>query len=143
MKISKIFAAGFIAASCLTASACANTPGKDSMGADLTIEIRADGTTITEDYRLVCHEGQPAEGSNHPRAAASCEVLKNHGETLLALPRKDQICTEIYGGPQEATITGTLNGQQVLKQLGRKNGCEISEWKVFEPLVGPGGAQGI
>lgn len=143
MKISKLIAASLIAASCLSASACSSTPAKDSMDADLTIEIRADGTTVSETYRLVCSDGQPAEGSNHPRAAASCTVLLNHGEQLRALPRKDQICTEIYGGPQEATIAGTLNGEDVLKQLGRKNGCEISEWQTFEPLVGPGGAQGI
>ena len=143
MKFFRILTACLVVSSCLTLTACGSSPAKDSMDADLTIEIRPDGTTIGQTYRLVCLEGQPAEGTDHPRAAASCEVLLNHGEQLRALPRKDQICTEIYGGPQEATITGTFNGDPVIKQLSRTNGCEIREWNLFEPLVGPGGAEGI
>lgn len=143
MKLLKTFTTALLAASLLALSACGSTNPKDGMNADLTIDISADGTAISESYRLICAEGQPAEGTTHPRAASSCEVLKTKGEQLRALPRKDQICTEIYGGPQEATIRGTLNGEPVNKSLSRKNGCEISEWQAFVELVGPGGADGI
>jgi hypothetical protein len=38
-------------------------------------------------------------------------------------------CTMIFGGPQKATITGTLDGQPVNASFERSNGCEIARWE--------------
>jgi hypothetical protein len=38
------------------------------------------------------------------------------------------VCTQIYGGPEEAEVVGTLNGEQVNATFSRQNGCEIDRW---------------
>jgi hypothetical protein len=41
----------------------------------------------------------------------------------------DQICTEIYGGPDLATIVGTHDGDTVNTTVDRSNGCGIDDWE--------------
>jgi hypothetical protein len=53
----------------------------------------------------------------------------------LAPVRPTQPCTEIYGGPATATITGTLHGEAVDATLSRENGCEIERYERVEPLL--------
>jgi hypothetical protein len=52
----------------------------------------------------------------------------------------DQPCTEIYGGPGKATVTGTLDGAAVNATFSRSNGCEIARWEklVAAGLIPPG-----
>jgi hypothetical protein len=38
------------------------------------------------------------------------------------------MCSMIYGGPQQALVAGTLNGQSVRARFKRTNGCEIARW---------------
>lgn len=44
-------------------------------------------------------------------------------------------CTMIYGGPATAHVTGTWAGRPVNADFRRTNGCEISRWSSFEPLL--------
>jgi hypothetical protein len=39
-----------------------------------------------------------------------------------------QVCTEIYGGPDIATIVGTHDGDTVNTTVDRSNGCGIDDW---------------
>lgn len=41
---------------------------------------------------------------------------------------EDQICTEIYGGPDVANIVGTYDGESVDTSIDRTNGCGIADW---------------
>lgn len=43
-------------------------------------------------------------------------------------PPTDRVCTEQYGGPDVATITGTIDEQPVDTTVDRTNGCGISDW---------------
>ena len=45
-----------------------------------------------------------------------------------------QACTMIYGGPEVATITGTLGDAAVDVQLGRNNGCAIDRFEMASTL---------
>ena len=47
----------------------------------------------------------------------------------------DVACTEIYGGPDTATVEGTLDGEPVEAQLTRANGCEIDRFDRFNALI--------
>lgn len=38
------------------------------------------------------------------------------------------MCTQIYGGPEEAEVAGTFEGAQVQAIFSRQNGCEIDRW---------------
>ncbi|MFI5121451.1 MAG: hypothetical protein ACHQJ5_01010 [Vicinamibacteria bacterium] len=45
-------------------------------------------------------------------------------------------CTEIYGGPDVATVEGELDdGTQVRARLVRANGCEIERFDRFSELL--------
>jgi hypothetical protein len=44
-------------------------------------------------------------------------------------------CTELYGGPEEAHVTGTLEGRAVDHTVTRTDGCEIADYdKLFAAL---------
>jgi len=38
------------------------------------------------------------------------------------------MCTQIYGGPEEARVTGTFRGRSIDARFNRVNGCEIARW---------------
>jgi hypothetical protein len=50
-------------------------------------------------------------------------------------------CTQIYGGEQEALVTGRFRGKPVRAPFTRKDGCEIARWSrvrfLFPGPVGP------
>ena len=45
-------------------------------------------------------------------------------------------CTQQFGGPETATVTGTLHGDEVAARFSRENGCEISRWEKVAELLG-------
>ena len=44
-------------------------------------------------------------------------------------------CTEIYGGPDEVEVTGTVAGEPIDTAFTRANGCEIERFDVLTPLL--------
>ena len=44
-------------------------------------------------------------------------------------------CTEIYGGPDEVTVEGTIAGEEVSATLTRANGCEIERFDRLTPVL--------
>ena len=70
------------------------------------------------------------DGGSHPSPAAACDALLEHEDALKPVAG-DVPCTEIYGGPQLATIAGA----DVHATLSRTNGCEISRWDALAPVV--------
>ena len=41
----------------------------------------------------------------------------------------------IYGGPEEATIKGTIRGAEIDPSFKRTDGCEIARWEKVQPLL--------
>jgi Subtilisin inhibitor-like len=76
-------------------------------------------------------------GGSLPQAAAACSKLARMTRPFKPTP-KNQVCTDIYGGPQEALITGRLRGYSVRATFNRKNGCELGRWTRVAFLF-PGG----
>lgn len=110
----------------------AGTPsnGGDRPSADLTIVVTG-GEFSDLTYRIRCGDQPSIEPVvTGVEAAGACERLADREvvQRLVEGPPADRICTEIYGGPQEATITGTLAGQPVDARVTRNNGCEIDTW---------------
>ena len=101
---------------------------------DLTIVIN-DGSGSTKTWRLTCN---PA-GGTHPDPQAACQALEANGAAALPPVPKDKACTQIYGGPETATISGTWKGQPVMSMFARNDGCQISRWKLMEGLLPRGG----
>ncbi len=112
--------------------------------ADLSIVVEhPDRDTI--EYRLTCL-GDTATIT--PEAVdvdeqAACLTLADADvvSRLVEGPPTDRVCTEQYGGPDIATIKGTLDDQPVDTTVDRTNGCGISDWDdlltdLLPPAVG-------
>jgi hypothetical protein len=74
-------------------------------------------------YTLSCG---PAAGTL-PYRASACTKLARLTYPFAPTP-KGIACTEIYGGPQEALVTGRFRGRVVRAHFSRKDGCEIARW---------------
>jgi hypothetical protein len=60
--------------------------------------------------------------------AAVCARLARAGRGAFAPVAPDTVCTQIYGGPREALVTGRLDGRRLRARFKRSNGCEIARW---------------
>jgi hypothetical protein len=91
-------------------------------------------------YTLVCQNGVPTAESKHPSAQAACTALKNNAALLSPSTRGTaQACTEQYGGPQQATVTGIVDETPVDTTFARRNGCEINAWDAAKDILGASG----
>ncbi len=84
-----------------------------------TISCLGDTATITGDVPLDPDRACEALGREDVRTR------------LVEGPPADQVCAEIYGGPDVATITGSydgVDGVPVDTTVDRTNGCGISDW---------------
>jgi hypothetical protein len=66
-------------------------------------------------------------GGTVPRRAAACTKLMRATRPFAPTP-KGTACTMIYGGPQEALVTGRFRGTIVRARFSRKDGCELARW---------------
>jgi len=91
----------------------------DADDVSYTISCLGDTATITADVGL--------------NDFAACQQLADDAvrDRLLNGAPKNQVCTEQYGGPDVATITGTydgVDGPKINTTIDRSNGCGIDEW---------------
>jgi hypothetical protein len=122
----------------LAAIVSASASAAPSSSTSLRITFWADSSKPLdrESRTLQCN---PAGGSL-PRPARACMRLLAGALKLFAPVPKNAMCTEIYGGPQQARVVGTVKGQRVRATFSRTNGCEIARWQRISPwLVPPGG----
>ncbi|WP_255769958.1 SSI family serine proteinase inhibitor [Pseudarthrobacter sulfonivorans] len=118
----------------------APTAGPGAGNAELAIMVKPSATEPAVNYTLVCRDGVPTAESKHPKADAACAALKNNAALLTPAPKpKDRACTEQYGGPQTATVTGIVDDTPVDTSFALTNGCEISAWKAAEDVLGATG----
>ena len=66
---------------------------------------------------------------------AACADLKGPAREAFDPTPLSAMCTELYGGPAEATIVGTVDGDVVNARLSRSNGCEIGRWQDLSALL--------
>lgn len=119
-------------------STAASSPAAAPAAAtSLSVELMADGEAITDSWALECDGANPADESNAPDPAAACAALAEGGTGLFAEPGSDVACTMQYGGPQRATVSGTVNGEAVEAEFAASDGCQISRWEALSGLLGP------
>ncbi|MEU1624134.1 SSI family serine proteinase inhibitor [Streptomyces sp. NPDC020096] len=104
-------------------------PLPEAAGDQLTIRYD-DGSGPTVTSTLHCH---PAGGS-HQDARAACDRLDALDGPLGPVSH-DQMCTELYGGPQTARVTGTWRGRHVEDTYTRADGCQAARWRRMEPVL--------
>lgn len=130
-----------VSAGCGSGPVVSTSPGVDATSVTVVVN---DEETAT--YTLVCSPEQGADADNsgdHPDVDSACQALLDAAAvepSPLETIASDQLCTQVYGGDQTATITGVVLGEEVTAELSRVNGCEIARWDAMVPVVGtPGG----
>jgi hypothetical protein len=122
MKLAALFVAVSVLAGC----------GSDGGGSaqpryDLTITYWPTGRD--GESRSATLQCDP-DGGTHPDPNGACDALLEHEDALKPVAG-DVACTEIYGGPQLATISGSGVDATLL----RTNGCEIARWEALAAVV--------
>jgi hypothetical protein len=108
-----------------------SSPGSDGTGSTALSIVVDDGRGGVTTWTLTC---DPV-GGNHPDAEAACRALTRSGVSALPPVPKDRLCTQVVGGPDVATVTGTWKGEDVGSRFNLRNGCEIARWKALAGLL--------
>ena|SRR5688572_30395900 len=88
----------------------------------LTVHVTGTGSPVVVELR--CGGADPCERSRLDKLAAVTEP-----------PEPTRACTQVYGGPEEAHVTGTLEGKPVDVTVTRSDGCGIADYeRLFEAL---------
>jgi hypothetical protein len=69
---------------------------------------------------------QPA-GGTLPKRGAACFRLHSVKAPFASIP-PHTMCSDVYGGPQVARVTGVFRGNRVATMFARRNGCETARW---------------
>lgn len=114
------------------AAACGDGMTAAQPSASLTVTVWPQGKAEggARKWTLRCNP----TGGTHPAKARACRRLAQLKEPFKPVPR-DAVCTEIYGGPHEARVTGTFRGKRVNASFNRRNGCQIARWDRVQVLL--------
>ena len=106
---------------------------------ELTV-VYDDGSGRTTTGTLTCRgTDRRARGALEGRASAAelCAQAQGVTDVLTTEPDRTRACTEIYGGPETARVTGTIGDDEVDRRFSRTNGCEIADYTRVAGLLGP------
>lgn len=80
-------------------------------------------------------EGEQVEIAACEGSGSACEEVEELSPADFEPVGADVACTQIYGGPDTASVEGTLDGESVSATLTRANGCEIERFERLLPLL--------
>lgn len=95
---------------------------------NLVIELDPDGPggKPAQRTQVLCEDGMDT---------SPCPQLAELTAADLAPVSPQTACTEIFGGPEVVTVTGTIGREAVDAELTRANGCEIDRFDRFVPVL--------
>jgi hypothetical protein len=118
------------------AAAQTSSSAAGPVGGELVVALVPDQGAAIQTHRLSC-AGEPA--GDLPDPAAACAQLAGQPDPFAPLAA-DVVCTQLFGGPQTAHVTGRWAGEPVDLQLSRTDGCRIAQWDRLGLLLpGPTG----
>jgi hypothetical protein len=127
----------------LTLGACGSEGGSPApkpgpAGASLRVEVQPDGPGGPVRRRSIECRTLGA-GAGEP----ICRRLARLDRRELAPVPSGSACTQLYGGPAVASVSGTLRGRELRARFELRNGCEIARWRRNALLLGaPPGRSG-
>jgi hypothetical protein len=68
-------------------------------------------------------------------ARRACAAARRIADLLAGRPDGNRACTQIYGGPERALVTGTIGARRVRRTFTRTDGCGIADWRRAMPLL--------
>ena len=90
--------------------------------ADLEVTVDADGEGGEAARTATVTCATPED------SAPACRELAALDPKVFEPVPGDTACTLQFGGPETATVKGTLRGEPVDASFSRGNGCEIARW---------------
>ena len=104
---------------------CGGGSSGSSAATNLRITVWPQGKTgASTTYTLNCRQ----KTGSLPAARAACSKLQRVDASAFAPVPLGTACTEIYGGPQIARVSGRLSSKSIRADFKRTNGCEIARW---------------
>ena len=106
----------------------APSPSGGAALAELTVTVDKDGDggAAAKTSEVTC------EAASDSKLCAAVAGMK--ADAFEATPG-NVACTQQYGGPETATVKGTLRGDPVDATFSRENGCEIARWNAARLLL--------
>jgi hypothetical protein len=127
-----VVCASVLAAGCGDDDEQPASPSPQAALADLSVSVDPDGTG-----------GEKPRTADVTCAAAGdskvCGVVAGLKAENFARTDGQMACTQQFGGPEVATVSGTLRGEKIDARFSRENGCEISRWEKVAELLGAAG----
>jgi hypothetical protein len=74
-------------------------------------------------------------------AARACRLARGRAGLLASSPDSQRACTQVYGGPERARVSGRIGEHAIARSFARSDGCRIDEWARAMPLL-PGPRRG-
>jgi hypothetical protein len=133
MRVAILALVAFAATGCggsnSDSSGSATTVPASPANTKLEISVSIGGSEApTKTWTLEC-----PDGGTLPHPDQACAKLAKMDDPFAPVP-KDKACTQVFGGPEEAVVTGTFRGKPVNAQFNKGNGCEIARWNSVEFL---------
>jgi LysM repeat protein len=120
-------------------SGVAASPASDPT-ARLTIDTSTGPVTavlVPSEATLRCGGSARATGFLRNVGAPACALVRKGTVAKVAAElRGPRLCSEEYGGPQQASIRGTIAGKRIDATITRADGCGIDEWNRLRALLG-------
>lgn len=98
----------------------------------LTVTLKKSPKSAPTSWTLTCDP----PGGTHPEAEKACAQLAKSGPEAFPPVPEGQMCTKIYGGPEQGTIQGNYQGKPVDASFSRQDGCEIDRWSKVKDVFG-------
>ena len=76
-----------------------------------------------------------ADGFLRTSARPACRRARKIATFLASQPSSKRVCTQIYGGPQRARVTGTIGTRHIDRRFKRTDGCQVADWQYAIPLL--------
>jgi hypothetical protein len=111
-------------------AACGSEEATSSGLAQLVVRVDDDGARgphASRQLSLTCASASES---------AACGAAAGVSDADLAPTPARMACTQLYGGPQTASIRGTLRGEAVDARFSRADGCQIARWEQVGDLLG-------
>jgi hypothetical protein len=67
--------------------------------------------------------------------ARACRHARRIAGFLARRPARGRACTQIFGGPERARVTGRIGSRRIDRRLSRTDGCRIADYDRVVPLV--------
>jgi hypothetical protein len=100
------------------------------------LSIRYDpGSGGAKTATVRCGRKATATGFLRTQAAKACRIARSRATVLTTSPAGDQICAQIYGGPQTASVTGKVGKHKVDRRFARADGCQVADWTELQGLL--------